>query len=170
MEQQNFYYHSPVGILEISTSGDNLNAIWFINSWKGPLINENGILTETDLSPVAAQTILQLKQYFEGKRQAFDIPLEQQGTVFQSKVWNELLNIPYGRTISYLQLSKNIGDAKAIRAVGTSNGKNAISIIVPCHRVIGSNGSLIGYGGDLWRKKWLLEHESRFGNGVQTLF
>ena len=81
-----------------------------------------------------------------------------------------MLSIPYGRTTSYLELSKRIGDTKATRAVGTTNGNNKISIIVPCHRVIGSNGDLTGYGGDLWRKKWLLDHENRYANGVQTLF
>ncbi|MEP6677011.1 MAG: methylated-DNA--[protein]-cysteine S-methyltransferase [Ferruginibacter sp.] len=170
MEQQKAYYHSPVGILEIKTSGDILNALFFINSWKGPAINENEIHAETDLSPGAEKTINQLKEYFEGKRKIFDMPLQQEGTVFQLKVWEQLTHIPYGRTISYLQLSKNIGDVKAIRAVGTTNGKNSISIIVPCHRVIGSNGDLVGYGGDLWRKKWLLAHEAKFENGVQTLF
>ena len=170
MEEHKAYYHSPVGILEIRTSGDILNAVVYLNSWKGPAINENDVVTETDLSVIAAETIKQLKEYFGGTRKKFDIPIQQNGTVFQLKVWNALLNISYGRTISYLQLSKNIGDVKAIRAVGTTNGKNSINIIVPCHRVIGSNGDLVGYGGDLWRKKWLLDHEARFENGVQTLF
>jgi methylated-DNA-[protein]-cysteine S-methyltransferase len=170
METQKAYYHSPVGILEIHTTDDTLNAVWFVNSWKGPSIKENEIHVTDDLSITAARSIEQLKEYFEGKRKVFDIPLQQTGTAFQLKVWNELLQINYGRTISYLQLSKNIGDVKAIRAVGTTNGKNSISIIVPCHRVIGSNGTLVGYGGDLWRKKWLLDHEAKFANGVQTLF
>ena len=94
----------------------------------------------------------------------------QVGTEFQQSVWNELARIPYGRTISYHELSKRIGNTKAIRAVGSANGNNNICIIVPCHRVIGSNGDLVGYGGDLWRKKWLLEHEGKTVNGVQTLF
>ena len=85
-------------------------------------------------------------------------------------MWEQLLKINYGKTISYLELSKRVGDAKAIRAVGTTNGKNQIAIIVPCHRVIGSDGSLTGYAGELWRKKWLLEHEGKYANGVQTLF
>lgn len=170
MEQHKAYYHSPVGILEIRTTGDILNAVWFINSWKGPQISEDDIHTETALTPGSEKCITQLKEYFLGTRTVFDIGLSQEGTGFQQKVWNELLNIPYGKTISYMQLSKNIGDPKAIRAVGTTNGKNSISIIVPCHRVIGSNGTLVGYGGDLWRKKWLLEHENKYANGVQRLF
>lgn len=112
----------------------------------------------------------QLQEYFDGKRTEFELPLQQEGSAFQQRVWTALNNIPYGRTISYLELSKRIGNAKAIRAVGTTNGKNTISIIVPCHRVIGSNGNLTGYGGDLWRKQWLLEHEAKFANGVQRLF
>lgn len=90
--------------------------------------------------------------------------------MFQEKVWQELLKIAPGQTISYMQLSKRLGDVKAIRAVGTANGKNTVAIIVPCHRVIGSNGDLVGYGGELWRKKWLLDHEAKYSNGVQTLF
>jgi methylated-DNA-[protein]-cysteine S-methyltransferase len=112
----------------------------------------------------------QLDEYFAGQRIEFDLQVTQTGTSFQQTVWNELCNIPYGKTISYLELSKRIGNVKAIRAVGTANGTNHVSIIVPCHRVIGSNGSLVGYGGDLWRKKWLLEHEAKYAFGVQTLF
>ena len=109
-------------------------------------------------------------EYFSGHRSKFELPLQQQGTGFQQKVWSELQRINYGRTISYLELSKRIENIKAIRAVGTANGCNAISIIVPCHRVIGNNGDLTGYSGDLWRKKWLLDHEAKYANGVQTLF
>ena len=103
--------------------------------------------------------IKQLDEYFQSKRKIFSIPLELHGTEFQKKVWNELLNIPFGKTISYLQLAKELGDVKLIRAVGGANGKNPVSIIVPCHRVIGSDGTLIGYGGGLDKKKWLLEFE-----------
>lgn len=102
----------------------------------------------------------QLKQYFEGKRQDFDLKLNFKGTPFQKKVWNALLQIPYGKTISYLDLSKQLGDVKAIRAVASANGKNPFWIVVPCHRVIGTDGSLTGYAGGLHRKQWLLEHES----------
>ncbi|HPA24001.1 MAG TPA: methylated-DNA--[protein]-cysteine S-methyltransferase, partial [Ferruginibacter sp.] len=105
-----------------------------------------------------------------GNLSAFDLPIQLNGTPFRQSVWQALQNIPFGKTTSYLQLSKNLGNAKAIRAVGTANGSNPIAIIIPCHRVIGSNGDLIGYAGELWRKKWLLAHEATFAHGVQTLF
>ena len=104
--------------------------------------------------------VTQLNEYFEGKRQNFDFKINPKGTDFQQKVWLELLNIPFGKTMSYLELSKKLGDVKAIRAVASANGKNPLWIVVPCHRVIGTDGSLTGYAGGLWRKKWLLEHES----------
>ena len=119
---------------------------------------------------LAIQAIEQLIQYFQGQRRVFDLPINQQGTDFQQKVWHELLSIPYGRTISYLELSRRLGDTKAIRAAASANGKNNVCIIVPCHRVIGSNNDLVGYGGGLWRKKWLLGLENKIAHGVQTLF
>lgn len=102
----------------------------------------------------------QLKEYFDGTREDFALALQPEGTDFQKRVWNELCRIPYGKTISYLELSKRLGDTKAIRAVAAANGQNPLWIVVPCHRVIGSDGSLTGYAGGLHRKKWLLEHES----------
>jgi methylated-DNA-[protein]-cysteine S-methyltransferase len=98
------------------------------------------------------------------------LPIHQEGTDFQQKVWHELMNIPFGKTISYQEMSRRLGDPKVIRAAASANGKNHVSIIVPCHRVIGSNRELVGYGGGLWRKKWLLEHENKIAHGVQTLF
>ena len=109
---------------------------------------------------VLEDAVYQFKEYFEGTRTQFDLLLNPFGTDFQKKVWNALLEIPYGKTISYLELSKRLGDVKAIRAVAAANGKNPLWIVVPCHRVIGSNGDLVGYAGGLHRKKWLLEHES----------
>ena len=106
------------------------------------------------------ESVLQLKEYFEGKRQDFTFKLNPKGTDFQQKVWQELRNIPFGKTISYLDLSKKLGDVKVIRAAASANGKNPLWIVVPCHRVIGTDGSLTGYAGGLWRKKWLLEHEN----------
>jgi methylated-DNA-[protein]-cysteine S-methyltransferase len=103
----------------------------------------------------------QLEQYFAGRLQQFDVELAGEGTEFQKKVWQALVHIPFGVTESYGQLARRIGNEKASRAVGLANGKNPISIIVPCHRVIGANGSLTGYGGGMERKKWLLEHERR---------
>ncbi|MBK8611114.1 MAG: methylated-DNA--[protein]-cysteine S-methyltransferase [Chitinophagaceae bacterium] len=170
MNIEMIYYQSPLGILEIRSTGSAISDVLFINSWKGAKINEDEISLVKPKSPVMKTCIKQLDEYFAGTRTVFNIHLSQVGTVFQQTVWAELCHIPYGRTISYLELSKRIGHVKAIRAVGTANGNNSISIIVPCHRVIGHNGDLVGYGGDLWRKKWLLEHENKIANGVQTLF
>jgi methylated-DNA-[protein]-cysteine S-methyltransferase len=131
--------------------------------------DENGvsvisILQEGELSKKIPkelkEAVTQLNEYFEGKRQNFDFKIKPKGTEFQQKVWQELLEIPFGKTMSYLDLSKKLGDVKAIRAVASANGKNPLWIVVPCHRVIGTDGSLTGYAGGLWRKKWLLEHES----------
>jgi methylated-DNA-[protein]-cysteine S-methyltransferase len=102
----------------------------------------------------------QLDAYFAGELEGFDLPLEPHGTPFQLRVWDELTRIPYGETISYLGLALRLGDRKLVRAVGTANGRNPLSIIVPCHRVIGADGTLVGYGGGLERKRWLLEHEA----------
>lgn len=102
---------------------------------------------------------LQLDEYFGGRCGEFNLPLDLQGTEFQKRVWAELQKIPFGKTVTYKELALRLGDVKAIRAVGTANGANPVSLIVPCHRVIGSDGSLVGYGGGLWRKKWLLQHE-----------
>ena len=110
--------------------------------------------------PVFLQEALtQLQEYFEGKRTDFTFKINPEGTLFQQKVWQGLLEIPFGKTMSYLQLAQKLGDVKAIRAVASANGKNPLWIVVPCHRVIGTDGSLTGYAGGLWRKKWLLEHE-----------
>jgi len=131
--------------------------------------DENGIavisiLSEGDVSTiiptVLQEAITQLNDYFEGNRNEFNFKMNPSGTDFQQKVWQELVNIPFGKTMSYLDLSKKLGDVKAIRAVASANGKNPLWIVVPCHRVIGTDGSLTGYAGGLWRKKWLLEHEN----------
>lgn len=123
----------------------------------------------TDIIPVELEDcVIQLNEYFEGTRKIFDLKLNALGTDFQKKVWKQLEQIPYGKTISYLELSKQLGDVKAIRAIANANGKNPLWIIIPCHRVIGSDGSLTGYAGGLHRKKWLLEHESPFKQ--QSLF
>lgn len=105
----------------------------------------------------------QLREYFAGVRSTFDLVLNPTGTEFQQRVWQELLNVPFGTTQSYLTLSRTLGDAKAIRAVAAANGKNPLWIIVPCHRIIGSDGNLTGYAGGLWRKQWLLNHERKTG-------
>ena len=150
---------SPLGFTKITGNEDGIDSITVLNS-------EEKI---TDIIPVELEDyVIQLNEYFKGSRKQFDLKLNPQGTAFQKKVWDELLKIPYGKTISYLELSKKLGDVKAIRAVASANGKNPIWIIIPCHRVIGSDGSLTGYAGGLQRKKWLLEHESPYKQ--QSLF
>lgn len=143
------YYNSPVGWLNIQATDTGIVAVLFCETKE----------SENNPNPLTAETQNQLAEYFENKRRQFHLPLEILGTPFQKRVWLDLLNIPFGKTISYLQLSKQIGNTKAIRAVGHANGQNPLPIIIPCHRVIGSDGSLTGYGGGLWRKKWLLKHE-----------
>ncbi len=170
MPDSTAYYKSPVGTLILHETAGAVSAILFANSQKGEKVQEKDIVFEAPSTMVLIKCFEQLDEYFAGKRKVFDLPLSQQGTEFQKSVWNKLLDIPFGRTISYKELSKRIGNIKAIRAVGTTNGNNSICIIVPCHRVIGSNGDLTGYGGDLWRKKWLLDHESSIENGLQKLF
>lgn len=150
---------SPLGYTKITGDINGIGSVSVLNSEEK---TSDIILVELE------DCVLQLNEYFCGTREQFSLKLNPQGTNFQKKVWKQLELIPYGKTISYLELSKQLGDIKAIRAVANANGKNPLWIIVPCHRVIGSNGSLTGYAGGLQRKKWLLEHESPFKQ--QTLF
>ena len=163
-DQYTIYYHSPVGILKISGTDDYISEVSFYDK-----VNKTDT-KKRNLPPLLIQCTEQLIQYFHGALRSFVLPVHQPGTKFQQEVWNELLHIPYAKTVSYLDLARKIGDAKATRAVANANGKNNIAIIVPCHRVIGANKELIGYAGGLWRKKWLLEHETKVAYGVQTLF
>lgn len=121
---------------------------------------DEAVETSTEFPENLKDCVQQLEEYFNGSRKEFTLKLNPQGTDFQKKVWNALLNVPFGKTKTYLEQSKQLGDAKAIRAVASANGKNPIWIIIPCHRIIGSDGSLTGYAGGIWRKKWLLEHEN----------
>ncbi|RFS20450.1 methylated-DNA--[protein]-cysteine S-methyltransferase [Chitinophaga silvatica] len=141
---------SPVGAIQITGTHEFINAISFTE--EPP---ENFPKPPTLLLDCAQQ----LYEYFSGTRKTFDLPLFQEGTDFQQQVWTQLLAIPFGQTISYQQLARRIKNPGSIRAVGTTNGKNRLAIVVPCHRVIGSNGTLTGYAGGLWRKRWLIEHE-----------
>lgn len=150
MPQAIIYQDSPLGLLEICGEDGWITAVNFVGSEREEILP----------SAIVKQCAMQLEEYFIGKRKEFDLPLLPEGTEFQQKVWMQLQLIPFGETISYLALAKQLGDTKATRAVGMANGKNPISIIIPCHRVIGANGKLIGYGGGLWRKKWLLAHEN----------
>jgi methylated-DNA-[protein]-cysteine S-methyltransferase len=158
------YYQSPVGQLKISGTADYITEVVFHD------VSQKAAGSKKHLPPLMIQCVEQLIQYFQGERRQFELPVSQEGTAFQKEVWGELLQIPYGRTISYLELARKTGDSKATRAVANANGKNNICIIVPCHRVIGSNKELVGYSGGLWRKKWMLEHEAKVAYGVQTLF
>ncbi|MDI9365131.1 MAG: methylated-DNA--[protein]-cysteine S-methyltransferase [Flavobacterium sp.] len=158
------YYESPVGLLKIGGTDSYINELSFVDNRQQISHGEPGI------SDVIHYCTEQLIEFFQGRRRSFDIPIHQEGTEFQTRVWNELLAINFGKTISYLDLAKKLGDPKCTRAVATTNGKNNIAIIVPCHRVIGTDKSLTGYSGGLWRKKWLLQHEFRLQNGIQTLF
>lgn len=143
------YYSSPIGLVEIVCSEDALLSVRFVEEKE----------KETSINNMLKKTQAQLKEYFEGSRIKFDLKLSPEGTEFQKKIWKELLDIPYGNTISYSQLALRIGNEKGARAVGNANGKNKIWVIIPCHRVIGADGSLTGYAGGIERKRWLLEHE-----------
>ncbi len=150
---------SPLGYTKITGDEVGIASISILNSEE----------KETDIIPVELEDCVhQLHEYFEGKRTLFDLKINPTGTDFQKKVWEQLQTIPYGKTCSYLELSQQLGDVKAIRAVASANGKNPLWIVVPCHRVIGSDGSLTGYAGGLHRKQWLLEHESPYKQ--QSLF
>ncbi len=158
------YYQSPVGFLKISGTPDFISEVTFRDQPPAP---EE---ISSDPAPMLVECVEQLIQYFNGQRRVFELPLNQHGTNFQQQTWNLLTAIPFGKTISYMQLAISTGDPKATRAVANANGRNNIAIIVPCHRVIGSNRELTGYAGGLWRKRWLLEHEMKMMYGVQRLF
>lgn len=122
-------------------------------------IQENPTETSNDIPECLLDCVTQLKEYFNTKRTTFSLKINPEGTDFQKKVWEELVNVPYGKTTSYLKQAIAFGDEKAIRAIASANGKNPLWIVLPCHRIIGSDGSLTGYAGGLWRKEWLLNHE-----------
>ncbi len=143
------YYDSPIGLIEIGGTSEGITSLFFVEERRqGAVTNE-----------VCEEAVRQLAEYFAGSRQEFDLPVALRGTEFQREVWQGLRNISFGQTVSYGDLARAIGRPSAVRAVGAANGDNPISIIVPCHRVIGSDGSLTGYGGGLERKEWLLRHE-----------
>lgn len=149
---------SPLGKLKIQCTDEHVKAVVFSD--------EEQVFEEAG-HPLLAACLTQLNEYFCGKRQEFTLPVQQAGTPFQQKIWDLLLRISFGKTLSYQQLASQYGDLKSIRAVASANGKNNLAIIIPCHRVIGSNQSLTGYAGGLWRKKWLLEHEAKYSLGVE---
>lgn len=149
---QTTIYQSPIGNIEIKGSSKGISSLVFTDS-----ANEN-----KEISPLIIPIIQQLDEYFKGTREEFTIDLDVSGTDFQKEVWKLLLEIPFGQTTSYLEIARRMGNPKTIRAVGNANGRNPVSIIIPCHRVIGTNKELTGYAGGLWRKKWLLEHEQKY--------
>ena len=158
------YYASPIGNIRITCNDTCITEVHFLN-------REEAAGAPSQVAPPVLQAgVKELTAYFHGTLKNFNVPVCQQGTVFQERVWNELSNIPFGKTISYLTLARRLGDPKAIRAAAATNGKNNIAIIVPCHRVIGTHKDLVGYAGGLWRKKWLLDMETKITWGVQTLF
>lgn len=148
---QTAYYRTPVGTAKIVGSVNGISSI--------TVIDEDHPVSEF-IPEELRSCVIQLKEYFNRERTDFELKLDLKGTDFQKEVWNTLLKIPYGKTITYAQQSAEMGDIKKIRAVAAANGKNPVWIVIPCHRVIGSDGSLTGYAGGLWRKKWLLEHEN----------
>jgi methylated-DNA-[protein]-cysteine S-methyltransferase len=159
------YLETPVGELELAANEDSLASVLFFKTKRSELLRK-----EEQSNPLLKEAAKQLLAYFKGQLRQFDLPLLPGGTDFQSRVWKELCNIPYGKTISYLDLAKKLGDEKCIRAAASANGKNPLSIVVPCHRVIGTNGKLVGYGGDLWRKQFLLELELKTSGSWAELF
>lgn len=157
------HYSSPLGILQLLEEDEKLTAVLFKNDSS---LKE----TESTSSAVLHETMRQLDEYFSGRRKTFDLPLNPSGTGFQQKVWQQLLQIPYAETITYLHLAKRLGNVKSIRAAASANGKNPLAIIIPCHRVVGADGKLTGYAGGLHRKQWLLEHEAKAAGKQSILF
>ncbi|MBI4853794.1 MAG: methylated-DNA--[protein]-cysteine S-methyltransferase [Acidobacteria bacterium] len=146
------YYKSEIGLLEIIATDKGISKVDFLNQ------EPSEFSLETN-NTFLKDCFQQLAEYFRGERKSFSLELDPKGTDFEKRVWQELLKISFGETITYLHLAERLGDKKVIRAAARANGKNPLAIIIPCHRVIGSDGSLTGYAGGLWRKEWLLKHE-----------
>lgn len=153
------YYRTPIGIVRITQTDEFISGI---------SIRDEEYEIEQPATPLLQLAIDQLQEYFDGTRKTFDFPIRQPGTDFQQQVWECLLNIEYGTTTTYLQQSQQMKNPLAIRAIAAANGKNNLWVVVPCHRVIGSDGSLTGYAGGLWRKQWLLQHEANVMGVGQT--
>lgn len=147
-------YDSPIGLIEIGATAEGVHSLKFVEE---PQTGHSPL--DSSASSQLMETQQQLAAYFAGELFRFDLPLALDGTDFQRRVWQQLLCVGYGESTSYQAIADTIGKPKAVRAVGMANGCNPLSIVVPCHRIIGSNGHLIGYGGGLWRKEWLLKHE-----------
>ncbi len=152
------FFKSPVGFLEICSCNNELISISFMESEPAEVSTEDLIIRECKN---------QLELYFDGKLKEFSLPLNPSGSEFQKKVWDKLLTIPFGSVVSYEHIARKLGDIGLVRAVGTANNKNKIPVIIPCHRVIGKNGDMVGFGGGIWRKKWLLNHERKHSLNAQ---
>jgi methylated-DNA-[protein]-cysteine S-methyltransferase len=155
------YCVSPVGILEIDGTSEAITAVRF---------GAGRRMETSDWTPALEACVRQLGEYFAGQRKTFTVPLRPRGTDFQRRVWGALAEIPYGATSTYADIARTVGRPAAVRAVGSANGRNPVSILIPCHRVIGGDGRLVGYGGGLWRKAWLLAHERKFARAGGVLF
>ncbi len=149
------FLETPIGLLEIGESGGAIVEVCF---------GDGSPSAASESSPGLGEALRQLREYFAGRRRTFDLKLDPRGTAFHKRVWDELLKIPFGRTSSYGKIAASLGRSRAGRAVGAANSRNPISIIIPCHRVVGRTGGLVGYGGGLWRKEWLLRHEGALEN------
>lgn len=146
------YYHSKIGVLEVTSTEEAITSVQFLQ--------EQRTQESRDLPPVLTTCLKELDEYFHGQRTAFSVKMESEGTAFQQQVWHQVRHIPYGATVSYKGVAEALDKPTAVRAVGSANGKNRLAILIPCHRVIGSDGSLHGYAWELWRKKWLIRHET----------
>lgn len=143
------YYKSPIGLIEIVGTSHSITELNFVENRR----------QDSNSHPNVRRARQQVAEYFEGTRRKFELRLAMSGTNFQQLVWRRLQKVPYGRTASYQDIARGVGRPKAVRAVGAANGRNPVAIIVPCHRIIGKNGHLVGYGSGIWRKEWLLKHE-----------
>lgn len=153
---QPVFYESPIGTLCIEANETSIVKLYFCET--------SETVDTSCLTPIFRETMQQLDEYFSGIRTSFTVPILQQGTPFQLSVWNALQNIPYATTYTYQEIACTLGKPAAVRAVGASNKRNAIAIIVPCHRVIGKNGKMVGYASGVWRKEWLLQHEMKYAD------
>ncbi|MGB7605908.1 MAG: methylated-DNA--[protein]-cysteine S-methyltransferase [Lutisporaceae bacterium] len=144
------YYNSPIGVIELVSDENSIQELSFVEK-----IGE----AHNDAPAILRNALTQIDEYFKGTRKIFDLNLGSKGTAFQESVWQQLVKVPFGSTATYGEIARAVGNEKASRAVGGANNKNKIAIIIPCHRIIGSQGKLVGYEGGLWRKEWLLQHE-----------
>lgn len=156
MKEFKTYYRSEIGLIEIAGTEDGIHSVNFV---------EEESMSSPEIPSCLKECVRQLDEYFKGKRKEFSLKMKLGGTDFQKKVWRELMRIPFGKTVSYKDIAEAIGKKEATRAVGMANNRNPIGIIIPCHRVIGSDGKLVGYGGGLWRKEWLINHERKVSSG-----